>query len=115
MGADAEDIEEAVFKTTILPLLVKALPYLFSAILGALGGSTVHKVEDADHQAKVENNREMSLDNAAKLEEVKAQLVSYTGTVIHNEEQEREAEIRKLEQRIDRLVWTMRSKGIDVQ
>lgn len=112
---DAADPEASIITKVVAPLLVKLIPPLVAAIMGAVGGMSVHKVEDADHNARVENNRERLLAYKAESEAAKAQLVSYTSTIVHNEEQNREQDIRILERRIDQLVWAMRAKGMRVQ
>lgn len=109
-----EDPESTLIQK-LVPILVKALPYVLGALMGGLGGVSVHEVEDAEHQAKVETNREQLLLFKQQLEEAKAQLASYANTVAHNEEQARERDIRILERRLDLLIFALRAKGYDLQ
>lgn len=77
-------------------VIERVVTILVSAALGAFAGGATHTVEDANHVATTEKNRERTLEIGSDLNDTKTAFVRYTDARVKEEELERERQEREL-------------------
>lgn len=101
MGDEDDEADASMIRKVAEPLLKKLAFWVVTAAVAAVSGGAVHTVEDANHEATVQESHTQGLNTEAELKALKEGLGQLVAA-LQEEQNKREEHVRRLE---DRVAW----------